>query len=177
MQLPLIDLFTSCYKDGGRSRNHTTPFKLGVQETPFGKVPGSVGFTLPPPKPNCNHQRSKHGTDLRSVSRGKSILKPVLETHMWSIWNSFLYPLWKVQGIHPEAHSYFITEYQLKIKGKLIILSIIYQNPAVFSPSLFHIIYCNHNSDTEQGRVLHTMSGYHEKCMSYSNPWVRDEQL
>ncbi|KAI9528158.1 hypothetical protein NQZ68_023138 [Dissostichus eleginoides] len=86
-------------------------------ETPFGKVPGSVGFTLPP-KPNCNHQRSKHDTDLRSVSRGKSILLPVREAHMQSIWNSFLYPLRKVQvrslGVLPEE----LSDSSVALKGE-----------------------------------------------------------
>ncbi|KAK1889432.1 UvrABC system protein B, partial [Dissostichus eleginoides] len=88
-----------------------------LEETPFGKVPGSVGFTLPP-KPNCNHQRSKHDTDLRSVSRGKSILLPVREAHMQSIWNSFLYPLRKVQvrslGVLPEE----LSDSSVALKGE-----------------------------------------------------------
>lgn len=108
-----------------------------------------------PPKPNCNHQRSKHDTDLRSVSTGKSILKPVLEAHMWSIWNSFLYSLWKVQGTHPKARSFLIPEWHGK--GKWIILLIIYPNPPVFSFSIFPIILCYQNSEREQETEYYTL--------------------
>ena len=73
--LPVIDLFTSFTVMESASIT-TAPFKLRVWETPFGKVPGSVRFTLPP-KPNCNHQRNKRSTDLRSVSTGKSFLNLV----------------------------------------------------------------------------------------------------
>lgn len=169
MQLPLIDLFTSCYKDGDRSRNHTTPFKLGVQETPFGKVPGSVGFT-PPPKPNCNHQRSKHDTDLRSVSRGKSIVEPLLEAHMWSIWNCFLFPLWKVQGTHPEVHCDLITVQTCKMKWNSIILSMICPNHPVCPLTPFHIIQSNQKSEREQDResISHRVQISQEMCKLFT---------
>lgn len=132
----------------------------GCRRRPSARFQDQSGSPFPP-KPNCNHQRSKHDTDLRSVSTGKSILEPVLEAHMWSIWNSFLYSLCKVQGTHPKAHSFLIPEWQFKIhgKGKWIILLIIYPNPPVFPFSIFHVMYVIRTvRESRELRVLYTLS-------------------
>lgn len=76
MQLLVIDLLTSFTKIDLVSLTAKYFSSSGCRRRPLAKFQDQ--WALPSPsKPKCKHQRSKHKTDLTSVSRGKYILNLV----------------------------------------------------------------------------------------------------
>lgn len=64
------------HKDRPCFHNRKVFFKLGCRRRPLALFQDQLELPSPS-KPKCNHQRSKHKTDLTSVSRGKYILNLV----------------------------------------------------------------------------------------------------